>query len=126
MELKWLEDLLVLLEGKSISRATARRHVTQPACSRRLRLLEQWLGVELVARVTGPERPCAGALALEDEVRDLVNRFCALRNRVHTSHACVTLVAQHGEAALDIPQYYRDTPDAARIAGIIAGEEGSR
>jgi DNA-binding transcriptional LysR family regulator len=47
MELKWLEDLLALLEEGSISRAAARRHVTQPAYSRRVRQLEQWLGVEL-------------------------------------------------------------------------------
>ena len=54
MELKWLEDLLVLLEEKSVTRAAARRHVTQPAFSRRIRQLEQWLGVEIVDRSTKP------------------------------------------------------------------------
>ncbi|MGY8861417.1 MAG: LysR family transcriptional regulator, partial [Pseudomonadales bacterium] len=43
MELKWLEDLLALLEEKSITRAAERRHVTQPAYSRRVRQLEEWL-----------------------------------------------------------------------------------
>ena len=36
MELKWLEDLLALLEEQSISRAAARRHVTQPAFDSRV------------------------------------------------------------------------------------------
>jgi hypothetical protein len=30
VELKWLEDLLVLLEKQPISRAAARRHFVQP------------------------------------------------------------------------------------------------
>ena len=66
MELKWLEDLLVLLEERSISRAAARRHVTQPAYSRRIRQLEAWLGVELVDRSTKPIKIRDAALALED------------------------------------------------------------
>ena len=41
MDIKWFEDLLVLLEEKSFTRAAARRHVTQPAFSRRIRLLEE-------------------------------------------------------------------------------------
>ena len=104
MELKWLEDLLVLLEERSVSRAALRRHVTQPAYSRRLRQLEQCLGVELVDRATKPVRIRAGALALEDEVRDLVNRFYALRNRVQTGRERVTFVAQHTLAISRFPR----------------------
>ncbi len=103
MELKWLEDLLVLFEEKSISRAALRRHVTQPAYSRRIRQLEQWLGVELVDRSTKPIKIRGNALALEDEVRDLVNRFYGLRNRVHESSERVTFVAQHTLAISRFP-----------------------
>jgi len=103
MELKWLEDLLLLLEEKSISRAALRRHVTQPAYSRRIRQLEQWLGIELVDRSTKPIKIRGNALALEDEVRDLVNRFYALRNRVHESSERVTFVAQHTLAISRFP-----------------------
>ena len=108
MELKWLEDLLVLLEEKSVSRAAARRHVTQPAYSRRLRQLEHWLGVELVDRATKPVRLREGALALEDDARDLVNRFYALRNRVQTSPERVTFVAQHTLAISRFPRLIRE------------------
>lgn len=103
MELKWLEDLLVLFEEKSISRAALRRHVTQPAYSRRIRQLEQWLGVELVDRSTKPIKIRSNALALEDEVRDLANRFYALRNSVHESSERVTFVAQHTLAISRFP-----------------------
>jgi len=107
MELKWLEDLLVLLEEGSISRAAARRHVTQPAYSRRIRQLEQWLGVELVDRSTKPIRIRAAGLSLEDDVRDLVNRFYALRNRVHETTERVTFIAQHTLAISRFPALIR-------------------
>ncbi len=108
MELKWLEDLLVLLQEQSISRAALRRHVTQPAYSRRIRQLEQWLGVELVDRSTKPIKIRASALALEDEVRELVNRFYAMRNRVHESGERVTFVAQHTLAISRFPTLIRE------------------
>ena len=108
MELKWLEDLLVLLEERSISRAALRRHVTQPAYSRRVRQLEHWLGVELVDRTTKPVKGRAAALALEDDVRDLVNRFYGLRNSVHESPERVTFVAQHTLAISRFPVLIRE------------------
>ena len=108
MELKWLEDLIVLLEEKSISRAAQRRHVTQPAYSRRIRQLEQWLGVELVDRSTKPIKIRNTGLALEDGVRDLVNRFYALRNSVHETRERVTFVAQHTLAISIFPALIRE------------------
>ena len=108
MELKWLEDLLMLFEEKSISRAALRRHVTQPAYSRRIRQLEQWLGVGLVDRSTKPIKIRNTALALEDEVRDLVNQFYAMRNRVHESSERVTFVAQHTLAISRFPVLIRE------------------
>jgi DNA-binding transcriptional LysR family regulator len=107
LELKWLEDLLVLLEERSISRAAQRRHVTQPAYSRRIRQLEEWLGVELVDRSTKPIKIRPGGLALEDSVRDLVNRFYALRNSVHEASERVTFVAQHTLAISRFPALMR-------------------
>jgi DNA-binding transcriptional LysR family regulator len=98
----------VLLEEKSISRAALRRHVTQPAYSRRIRQLEQWLGVELVDRSTKPIKIRNTALALEDEVRDLVNQFYAMRNRVHESSERVTFVAQHTLAISRFPVLIRE------------------
>jgi DNA-binding transcriptional LysR family regulator len=107
MELKWLEDLLALLEERSISRAAARRHVTQPAYSRRIRQLEHWLGVELVDRSTKPIKIRSAGLALEESTRDLVNRFYALRNSVHESADRVTFVAQHTLAISRFPALIR-------------------
>jgi len=81
MELKWLEDMLVLLEEGSFSRAAERRHVTQPAFSRRIRSLEDWLGVDVVDRSTQPIRLSEAARRCEPEMRALATRLYELRSR---------------------------------------------
>lgn len=52
MELAWLEDFVALAELENFSRAADSRHVTQPAFSRRIKSLENWMGVELFERTT--------------------------------------------------------------------------
>lgn len=50
MDTVWLEDFLALTEHANFSRAAEQRNITQPAFSRRIRLLEEWVGAELVDR----------------------------------------------------------------------------
>jgi DNA-binding transcriptional LysR family regulator len=52
MDLNWIEDFLAVAEGGGFSRAAERRHVTQPALSRRIKALEEWLGTPLFERST--------------------------------------------------------------------------
>jgi DNA-binding transcriptional LysR family regulator len=52
MDLNWLEDFVAVVEEGGFSRAAERRHVTQPALSRRIRALEDWLGTPLFERAT--------------------------------------------------------------------------
>ncbi|WP_424812715.1 LysR family transcriptional regulator [Roseococcus sp. YIM B11640] len=61
MELDWLKDFLALAEQRNFSRAAELRHVTQPAFSRRIRALEDWVGVPLFLRgAQGAELTGAG------------------------------------------------------------------
>lgn len=54
LETKWLEDFVALSSTRSFSASARQRHVTQPAFSRRIRSLEQAVGVTLVDRSTTP------------------------------------------------------------------------
>lgn len=54
LETKWLEDFVALANTRSFSASARQRHVTQPAFSRRIRSLEQAVGVMLVDRSTTP------------------------------------------------------------------------
>src|SRR3954469_1074177 len=52
----WLEDFLALAASGNFSRAAEDRHSSQPAFSRRIRALEQWIGAPLVDRSNQPAR----------------------------------------------------------------------
>lgn len=54
MNLTWLDDFLALAASGNFSRAAEERHMTQPAFSRRIRALEEWLGVVLFDRSSHP------------------------------------------------------------------------
>ena len=54
MELRWLEDFIALARTRHFSRAAEEQHVTQPTFSRRIKLLEEEMGVTLINRQTLP------------------------------------------------------------------------
>lgn len=54
MDLKWLDDLVALAETGGFAKAARRRLVTQPAFSKRIRALEDWVGAKLVSRDSHP------------------------------------------------------------------------
>jgi DNA-binding transcriptional LysR family regulator len=54
MELRWLDDFIALAGTRHFSRAAEERNVTQPTLSRRIKLLEDEMGVTLIDRNTLP------------------------------------------------------------------------
>lgn len=56
LNLSWLEDFTALAATGNFSRAADERHMTQPAFSRRVRALEEWLGADLFDRSSQPAR----------------------------------------------------------------------
>ena len=105
-ELKWLEDLVVLLEEKSFTKAAERRHVTQPAFSRRIRLLEDWLGAPIVDRNRKPIGILPSFTEREDEVRELISHFYELRSRFQDDNSGrqhTVFAVQHTLAASPVP-----------------------
>lgn len=56
MNLSWIDDFMALAATGNFSRAAEERHMTQPAFSRRVRALEEWLGADLFDRSSQPAR----------------------------------------------------------------------
>ena len=56
MELKWLEDFLSLCETGNFRISSENRCVSQPAFSRRLKSLENWVGAKLIDRSSQPAK----------------------------------------------------------------------
>lgn len=72
MQVKWLEDLVVLAQTRSFTRAAELRHVTHPAFGRRIRALEEWAGTPLVQRGPGPVTLTAAGDSLLQDARHLL------------------------------------------------------
>ena len=84
MNLSWLEDFLALAASGSFSRAAEERHMTQPAFSRRIRALEEWLGTELFDRSSQPARLTAAGEWFRDTAHDLVARVARVPGEART------------------------------------------
>src|SRR6056297_3734859 len=54
MDINWLRDFVCLGRTLNFTRAAEERNITQSACSRRSRSLENWIGVPLIDRATYP------------------------------------------------------------------------
>lgn len=110
MKLAWLEDFLALIEAGTFSAAAARRNVTQPAFSRRVRMLEDWLGVALVDRHHHRSEPTATAERFAPEIRALVGRTYDLRSRMRAdtlSGRRLTVTTQHTLMLTHLPDWLR-------------------
>jgi LysR family transcriptional regulator, hypochlorite-specific transcription factor HypT len=108
MELKWLDDYLALIETGSFSAAAKKRHISQPAFSRRIQLLEEWLGVELIDRSRKPLRFTPLANQHEAAFRSLATSIYEFKATLKSDAADspgLVVVAQHSLAASYLPTF---------------------
>lgn len=106
MELKWLEDYLALVRHGSFTKAAEARFVTQPAFSRRIRSLENWLGVCLIDRSRYPT-------SLTDAGQEFLQQAEALKAQIYSSRehlkslvsdeAAMVVLSQHSLAVSILP-----------------------
>ena len=75
MDIERLEDFLVLSDLSSFTRAAQTRNVTQSAFSRRIRSLEDWIGIPLVDRDTVPPRLTVAGHLFRDAAREMVRQL---------------------------------------------------
>lgn len=110
MRTEWLEDFLLLLETGNFSRAAERRNLSQPAFSRRIQALENWLGVHLVERDRKPLKFTPLALAYQAEIRNLHISIHRLRSQMLAEEAGtnrIIVAAQHTLTTTFLPRLIR-------------------
>ncbi|RAS16011.1 DNA-binding transcriptional LysR family regulator [Microvirgula sp. AG722] len=79
METRWLEDFLVLAETGSFTHSAQARHLTQPAFSRRIQALENWVGTELIDRTSYPTTLTPAGVVFRERAADMLNQVLATR-----------------------------------------------
>ena len=127
MDIEWLEDFLVLSDLSSFTRAAQTRNVTQSAFSRRIRSLEDWIGIPLIDRDTVPPRLTMAGHLFRDAAREMVRQLQETRMALgHRSKVFsgIKLFVAHSLSQHFLPNWIRDIN--ARISGlkfeISAGE----
>lgn len=99
MRLEWIEDILAIAEAGSLQEAATRRHISQSAFSRRIRMIEDRLGVALFDRARKPLMltPHVAQLRerLEQAAGDLRLLVADLQSSVAERDARVTIASQH-------------------------------
>ncbi|CAO4184928.1 LysR family transcriptional regulator [Methylorubrum populi] len=123
MDTSWLEDFLTLAECANFSRAAEQRHMTQPAFSRRIRALEEWVGTALFSRDTHqialtPAGDCFRPAADEMLRRLRFAREEALETAGDTA-LTLRFAATHALSLTFFPAWLR-TLESAGIAGPIS------
>ncbi|MFS4581228.1 LysR family transcriptional regulator [Phaeobacter sp. C3_T13_0] len=101
-----MDDVLVLLEEGNMSRAAARRNITQPAFSRRIRGFEDWLGTDILDRKKNRVEISEALTSNENEIRALMTRLRELRTKIahfEKSRMTVEIAAQHAPICATFP-----------------------
>ncbi|WP_347265842.1 LysR family transcriptional regulator [Paracoccus sp. (in: a-proteobacteria)] len=119
MELKWLEDFIMLANTASFSRAAQARNVTQSAFSRRIKQLESWAGAPLISRATIPAELTAEGRAFLPFAQETLRSFQTARESLGARDAGpgerLTLASLHTLSVTVMPEWIE------RIATVLPG-----
>ncbi len=122
MELKWIEDFLSLASTCSYSKSAAERNTTQSTLTRRIQLLEAWMGVPLIDRSTYPVTlNRAGEQFHKDAitiVRSIYRARAASRARGLQTVAPLRFGAQHVLARHLLPSLLRRIEQHMEVGGV--------
>jgi LysR family transcriptional regulator, hypochlorite-specific transcription factor HypT len=122
MDLIWLEDFLAIAEEGGFSRAAERRHVTQPALSRRIRALEQWLGTPLFSRSTHTLTLTPAGETFRPVAEDILRRVLVGREEAlevaRLKAETITFAATHALSQTFFPDWIRKVESARAEAAV--------
>lgn len=85
LDLEWLEDFLALARSDSFSRAAQARAIAQPAFSRHIRALEEWVGTDLFDRSAHPVSLTEAGKRFEPAVQALLRRLLDAREQARAA-----------------------------------------
>jgi DNA-binding transcriptional LysR family regulator len=114
MRLEWLEDILAIADTGSFSGAAERRMLTQSAFSRRIKQIEDYVGVELFDRAHKPIRLRPTTTAQSEQIAQLTTALRQLvldlrRGERMTSNR-VVIACQHSLTAMWVPALLQKMP----------------
>lgn len=109
LDLDWLEDFLALAESGNFSRAAQARNIAQPAFSRHIKSLEEWVGVDLFDRGSHPVTLTEAGKRFQPALEDTLERLLAARQKARAAHeqanASLRFAATHALSLTFFPDW---------------------
>lgn len=109
MNLSWIDDFMALAASGNFSRAAEERHMTQPAFSRRIRALEEWIGADLFDRSSQPARVTDVGEWFRTVAQDLQSRVAGIpgeaRAIAEASSTTLRFAATHALSFTFMPRW---------------------
>jgi len=122
MNFIWLEDFLALASTGNFSRAAEERHTTQPAFSRRIRALEEWLGVVLIDRTTHPVTLTEAGDWFRSVAQEILARVAQVPDEARAiadaSSATLRIASTHALSFTFLPSWLRSLESMMTIGPI--------
>jgi DNA-binding transcriptional LysR family regulator len=108
MKLAWLDDLVALAETGNLTKAAERRNVSQPAFSRRIRIIEEWLGAPVVEHGSKPARASPAIHRHIEDIKEMSRNLRRFRNDVRgwdRSQRRLAIATQHTLSITFFPSF---------------------
>jgi len=111
MEIKWLLDFLSLVDTGNFSRSADQRATTQPAFSRRIKALEEWMGATLFDRSNQPIVLTPAGEHFRPVAEEVLRRLMQNREEIQQigkhSERTITFSATHSLSLAFFPGWIR-------------------
>lgn len=130
LDLDWLEDFLALAETGNFSRAAEARAIAQPAFSRHIKSLEEWVGVELVDRSAHSAGLTAAGKRFQPLLVDLLAALEAARIKARAAHdeeaATLRIASTHVLSLQFFPQWLARLEERMRLGPVQTMSDSSQ
>ncbi|XAH25272.1 LysR family transcriptional regulator [Xylophilus sp. GW821-FHT01B05] len=130
LDLEWLEDFLALADSGSFSRAAEARAIAQPAFSRHIRGLEDWVGVELFDRSAHPAALTAAGKRFLPLLEDVLASLEAARIKARAAHeqaaASLRFAATHVLSLTFFPRWLSGVESRLQVGPIQMVSDSSQ
>jgi LysR family transcriptional regulator, hypochlorite-specific transcription factor HypT len=111
MEIKWLMDFLSLADTGNFSRSAEARATTQPAFSRRIKALEEWVGASLFDRSKQPITLTPAGERFHPVAEGVLRRLFQARDEIRqlgqTTENTITFSSTHSLSLTFFPDWIR-------------------
>ncbi len=122
LDLDWLEDFLALAESGNFSRAAQARNIAQPAFSRHIKSLEEWVGVDLFDRGSHPVTLTEAGKRFQPAIEDTLEHLLKSRQKARKAHeqanASLRFAATHALSLTFFPDWLSKLEAQLRIGTI--------